>query len=241
MDRETFRERLLAVMERKRHWAWPAFEAGKVPRALLHVHFEQEYATYVRDFPVLLGRAFVQCPIPEVRRELAENLYDEECGGLVAGRPHPELFLLYPRGLGMDLGRFESVDLLPRSRSYRALLDTLTQRRGWDVATAVATIFVEGTAWDRSVLDAAAPRRPEPPLEQHPLVRHYGLELADLALTKAHRDVEGDHRRAAWRAVLDHCHAARRDAVLDGMERALGAWLRYRDGVARACGVRRGA
>src|SRR5688500_1997601 len=98
-------------MERKTHWAWPAFTGGWVPRALLHHHFEQEYAAYVRDFPVLVGWAYVQCPIPAVRRLLAENLYEEETGGLVAKRPHPELFLEYPRGLGMDVSRFEQVTL----------------------------------------------------------------------------------------------------------------------------------
>ena len=110
-------------MEQKTHWAWPLFGAGKVPRELLHVHFEQEYATYVRDFPVMIGWAYVQCPIAEVRRELAENLYEEETGGLVAKRPHPELFLEYPRGLGMDLSRFTHVEFLPAAARYRALLD----------------------------------------------------------------------------------------------------------------------
>src|SRR6185436_794519 len=100
-------------MERKVHWAWPAFTSGAVARDRLHVHFEQEYETYVRDFPVLLGRAYVQSPIAAARRELAENLYEEETGGLAAGRPHPELFLRYPEGLGMDLSRFERVQLLP--------------------------------------------------------------------------------------------------------------------------------
>ena len=93
MDRGTFREQLLGVMERKDHWAWPAFTSGKVPKALLHFHFEQEYETYVRDFPIMVGWAYVRCPVPEVRRSLAENLYEEETGGLVAGSPHPELFL----------------------------------------------------------------------------------------------------------------------------------------------------
>ena len=52
----------------------------------LHIHFEQEYATYVRDFPVMVGWAYVQCPIAEVRRDLAENLYEEETGGVIAGQ-----------------------------------------------------------------------------------------------------------------------------------------------------------
>src|SRR6187399_2489839 len=134
MDKDEFVERLLRVMEQKSHWAWPLFTSGQVMRSRLHVHFEQEYATYVRDFPVLVGRAYVQCPIAEVRRELAENLYEEETGGLVAGRPHPELFLEYPRGLGMDLSRFQHVKLLPAANGYRHFLDEATRHYGWEIA-----------------------------------------------------------------------------------------------------------
>src|SRR3954463_9603257 len=204
-------------MERKEHWAWSQFTSGKVPRDRLHLHFEQEYATYVRDFPVMLGWAYVQCPIAGVRRELAENLYEEETGGVVAGRPHPELFLEYPRGLGMDLSRFEEVELLPAARAFRAAIDDHTQRRGWSQACAVTTIFIEGTDHERGELDPSAPKRPAPPLEDHPLVKHYGLPLDALALTKAHRKVEGSHRAAAWRILLDHVPAAEHASVLDVM------------------------
>ncbi len=237
MNRDEFREALLRVMEQKRHWAWPAFEAGRVPRELLHLHLEQEYGTYVRDFPVLVGRAYVQCGIAEVRQELVENMYEEETGGLIAGRPHPELFLLYPSGMGMDLSRFHDVELLPASRRYREALDRWTVGAGWEPAAAVATLFLEGTAYERGELDATAPRRPAPPLTQHPLVRHYGLPLEALALVKAHRQVEGDHRQAAWKVVLDHTPEVRRDVVLTAMSDVLQHWLDYRDGVAAACGL----
>ena len=239
MDRDAFRDALLAVMERKKHWAWPLFNNGTVPRELLHLHFEQEYATYVRDFPVMVGWAYVQCPVAEVRRDLIENVFEEETGGLVAGRPHPELFLEYPRGLGYDLSRFENVALLPGAAAYRALLDELTQHRGWAVAAAVTTLFIEGTPYERGELDATAPKRPEPPLSEHPLVKHYGLPLEALALTKAHRQVEGSHRKSAWTVVLDHAPAGDRAAVVAAMEQSLAAWLAYRDDVAAACGQRR--
>ena len=39
-------------MERKVHWAWPSFTTGLVPAERLHIHLEQEYATYVRDSPL---------------------------------------------------------------------------------------------------------------------------------------------------------------------------------------------
>lgn len=237
MNRDEFREALLGVMERKVHWAWPKFTDGTVPRERLHVHFEQEYATYVRDFPVLVGWAYVQCPIAEVRRDLAENLYEEETGGVIAGKPHPELFLEYPRGLGMDMTRFERVELLAAARTYRDVLDEHTQRGGWAQAAAITTIFVEGTPHERGELDASAPRRPAPPLEQHPLVVHYGLPLEALALTKAHRSVEGSHRAAAWRILLDHVPAGDRAGCVVALERCLAAWLAYRDAVADAVGL----
>ncbi len=225
-------------MEQKSHWAWPAFSQGRVARERLHIHLEQEYAVYVRDFPVLVARAYVQCPVASVRRELIANAYEEETGGLSAGRPHPELFLQYPQGLGMDVSRFTEVALLPAAKRYRDVLDHATLHRGWAAATAVTTLFIEGTPYERGEIDELALKRPVPPLEDHPLVKHYGLSLDDLALTKAHRAVEGDHRRAAW-AVVDHMEAPAYPVVIEAMRAALAAWLLYRDDVAAACGVTR--
>ena len=241
MDLASFRESLLQVMERKVHWAWPAFGRGLVPRELLHIHLEQEYEVYVRDFPILVGRAYVQCPHAAVRRELVENIYEEETGGLAAGRPHPELFLEYPRGLGMDVSRFERVELLPGARLFRRTLDHATTQRGWAVAAAASILFLEGTSYERGELEENAPKRPLPPLEEHPLVKHYGLPLERLALTKAHRAVEGDHRKAAWRVLL--AHVAREDypQVLGAMEECLAGWLAFRDDVAHACGLEQDA
>lgn len=239
VETNDFRERLLSVMEQKTHWAWPLFTSGKVPRERLHVHFEQEFETYVRDFPVMVGRAYVACPLAAVRRELAENLYEEETGGLVAGRPHPELFLEYPRGLGMDMRRFERIDLLPGAAAYRALLDRHTLSGSWEIAAAVTTLFIEGTEYERGEIDDSAPKRPAAPLDKHPLVVHYGLPLESLALTKAHRSVEGNHRQAAWRIVLDYVPEESRNGVIRAMEETRIAWQKYRDDVARACGLER--
>src|SRR5882724_5146888 len=239
MNRDDFQEVLLGIMEQKTHWAWSSFTNGVVVADRLHVHLEQEYATYVRDFPVLVARAYVACPIAAVRRELIENVYEEETGGIQAGRPHPELFLEYPRGLNMDLSRFEQVALIPGAAHYRAFLDETTLRGGWEVGAAVTTLFVEGTAHERGELDATAERRPSPPLDDHPLVKHYGLPLDHLQLTKAHRAVEGDHRKTAWRVMREHVAPDLYPRVIEAMERALTLWLGYLDAVAEACGLTR--
>lgn len=236
MDKAEFQEALLEVMERKTHWAWPMFTGGLVAKQRLHIHLEQEYGVYIRDFARLIGRAYVQCPVPEVRRDLAENLFEEETGTLSRGRPHAELFLEYPRGLGMDLARFEQIVLLPAARHYRERIDHCTQAQGWEVATAVTTLFLEGTAYERGELDPQAPKRPTPPLEDHPLVKHYGLPLASLELTRVHREVEGNHRASAWHMVLEHMSPSVHDDVVAAMRSVCEAWHRYRDEVALACG-----
>lgn len=241
MDRSEFQESLLRVMERKVHWAWPLFTSGQVPKDRLHIHLEHEYAVYVRDFAQMIGRAYVQCPVAAVRQELAENLFEEETGKLSKGRPHAELFLEYPKGLGMDLARFEDVELLPAAAAYRRILDEATGEQGWEVGAAVATLFVEGTPYERGEIDPSAPKRPEPPLSDHPLVKHYGLPLSSLQLTKVHREVEGEHRGAAWRIILDHIGESARPGVVEWMEKTLQGWLAYRDAVAEAVGLVRAA
>jgi pyrroloquinoline-quinone synthase len=237
MDKARYQESLLKIMETKNHWAWPGFTSGMVPKEAMHIHFEQEFEVYVRDFPTMIARALVQCRIPEVRQELVENLYEEETGGLAAGRPHPELFLLYPSGLGCDMDRFNQIKLLPESLAYRAFLDQTTTQHGWEIATAITTIFIEGTPYERGELDENAEKRPELDLSEHPLVKHYGLSEEHLALTKAHRLVEGEHRSSAWNIVLDHIDASKYQDVVAAMEQACALWKFYRDGVARACGL----
>ena len=239
MNLDAFREALLRVMEQKTHWSGAAFANGGVAKDKLHIHLEQEYAVFVRDFPILVGRAYVQCPIADVRKDLAANLYEEETGGIAAKRPHPELFLEIPRGFGFDLARFENVELLRGSRLYRDILDRATQGAGWEVAAAVTTVFIEGTQYERGELDPNFPRRPIPPLEKHPLHVNYGLPISALALPAVHRDVEGGHRIAAWRTMLDHTPAAQRSRVVGAVQRCLDGWRWYKEDVATAVGLTR--
>jgi hypothetical protein len=98
---------------------------------------------------------------------------------------------------------------------------------------------LEGTPYERGELDERAPKRPLTPLEEHPLVKHYGLAIERLALTKAHRAVEGEHRKAAWHVLLSHVSPSEYVTVVSVMEACLAAWLGFRDDVAHACGLER--
>ncbi|HKR78730.1 MAG TPA: iron-containing redox enzyme family protein [Nitrospira sp.] len=237
-------EEMLRVMDRKHHWAWPAFSDGTATVAQMRVHFQQEYAVYVRDFPVLLARIHGRNPPASVRRMLAENIYEEDTGGLSLGKSHPELFLQMMGGLGFRAETFEDVRLLPGARRYRAWLERASNHRDWVVGAAVMTVFVEGSVKDRNEL--SEPSKPktaeeiESIVQQHPLVKHYRLPAEAMDLIRSHQMVEAGHRHDAYHMVLNHAKSrAQQDTILRYLNRSLTLWTAYRDGVARACRIRK--
>lgn len=237
-----FREQILGLMDRKHHWAWPQFADGTLTKDRLKIHFQQEYAVYVRDFPVFLARIHGQNPPPQVRRMLADNIYEEDTGGLSLGRSHPELFLAMMEGLGFSAGDFEQVALLPASRAYRAWLDAVSNRRDWVVGAAALTIFVEGSINDRQEIQHPSTPKTKDEIEaaiaRHPLVRHHGAPPSCMDLIRAHQAVEAGHRHDAYDMVAGHAvTVAQQKAVLACLKKSLALWLRYRDGVARACSL----
>jgi len=161
---DQFREKLFAVMDRKDHWAWPLIFGPQCTKAQIETHYRQEYAVYVRDFPVFLSRIHGKNPPRPVRSELAKNVYEEDTGGLTLGQSHPDLFLTLMLGLGFERAHFRDVNLLAESRLYREWLDKITLDSDWLIALAVVTIFVEGNVHDRQeILHPSPPKSASTP------------------------------------------------------------------------------
>lgn len=230
-------------MDRKHHWAYPALTRPGLTREQLLVHFRHEYLAYVRDFPVLLARALgIVPPIDEVRRSLAENLYEEQTGGVSGTAAHPQLFLRMMSGLGFDSAAFMDDDgwMHPGARTFRDFLRERSCAHPWQAAVALLTIFVEGSVHERAEL-AGRYERPggDEAVRRHPLVAHYGCPPEAMQLTRAHAQVEGGHRRDAWRILLAHTPDASGEAsaVSATCEEGLRLWHAFRDGVAERMGL----
>jgi len=230
-------------MDRKTHWAWPHFAEGRVPLDRLRSHFRQEWAVYVRDFPMFLARVMGHGPPTDAREALAANLYEEQTGGISHTAPHPELFLRMMDACGYVRADFDAVTLLPAAAEYRAWLDAQTTQAPWWVGFAVTAIFVEGSANERA--DLATPPHAGPVDEAeiaravaaHPLVRVHKIPADAMQLTRVHRTVEAGHRHDAWRIVERHATDADAAVLVGVLEDALARWLAYRDAVAEACGL----
>lgn len=235
-------ERLLVIMDQKHHWAYPSLTRPGLSRAQLLVHFRHEYAVYVHDFPVLLARCLGQVPdLIDVRRALAENLYEEQTGGLSKTAPHPELFLRMMEGLGFSRSDFHDRELHPDAESYKDWLMSMAAKGPWQAAAALLTIFVEGSVNERGELSGTYERpRGEAAVARHALVVHYGCPPSAMQLVRAHGDVEGGHRADAWRILLEHVtDPDTSKIVVDTCMDALARWHRYRDGVAEWMGLER--
>ena len=190
LSSDQLRDKLLAIMDHKDHWSWKHFSGPQITKAQLETHFRQEYAVYVRDFPVFLSRIHGKNPPRPVRSELARNLYEEDTGGLSLGQSHPDLFLTMMLGLGFERPKdAEQIEEIVR---------------------------------------------------KHRLVQHHGVDPKYLDLIRVHLMIEPGHRQVAWKTVLVYAtDAADQQLILETMPEALAHWLRYRDGVARYCGLRK--
>lgn len=235
-----FRNRLLDLMVQKDHWAWSQFVGPSISKAQLKIHYQQEYAVYVRDFPVFLARIHGKNPPLVVRKMLAENIFEEDTGQLSLGLSHPDLFLKMMKGLGFRQKDFDRIALLPATSRYRGWLDRMSDHPDWVVGAAVMTIFVEGSVHDR--VELSRPSRPKTAkqisqkITNHPLVTFHGVLSQAMDLIRAHQMVEGGHRHDAYAMVVNEAKTrGQQDMILTTLERTLTLWLRYRDGVARAC------
>ena len=120
----------------------------------------------------------------------------------------------------------------------------MTLAGDWLTALAVATIFVEGSVHDRQEVLHPAPSKDAEQIEaivrKHPLVQYHGLDPKYLDLIRVHLIVESSHRQTAWQTVLTYATGATdQQLILDAMQEGLNHWCRYRDGVARSCGLRK--
>ena len=144
------------------------------------------------------------------------------------------------RGLGFQSDAFAKATLLPASARYRGWLEKVTASKDWVVGTAALAVFVEGSIKDRrEIQEPSKPKTDqeiEAYVEAHPLVKHHGIDRRSMDLIRAHQKVEAGHRQDAYTMVVNYADTrSRQDSVLACVSRGLMLWMKYRDGVAKAC------
>lgn len=146
------------------------------------------------EFPNTYAAAYVRCPVPEVRRFLFENIYEEETGGLMAGSiPHIELKFRFIESLGFTRGQILNSPPLPATQAYLEFRELLFTTRPWVVAVGAYAVGAENQVVEPFKLIAEGLRT------------HYGVSKHDAIFYDIHSVADEAHGDVGLRILHEHC------------------------------------
>ncbi|HEY6229928.1 MAG TPA: CADD family putative folate metabolism protein [Pyrinomonadaceae bacterium] len=210
----------LTVMQHSmlKHPFYVAWNEGKLSKAVLAEYAKQYYA-HVRAFPTYVSGVHSHCEDLEVRRELLENLIEEERGN----ENHPELWLRFAEALGVERDAVRSAELLPSTIASVNSLQSLTQSA--DYRKGLAALF----AYESQIPAVAQTKR-------EGLKEFYGIDdERAVSFFRVHEDIDVLHNEVEARLLTEACAepAQQEEAVASAKEAAKALWM-FLDGVSAA-------
>jgi pyrroloquinoline-quinone synthase len=208
----------LAGRQLLQHPLYRKWTAGEVSKDTLRSYAAQYFA-WVAQFPTFVSGVHSGCTDSATRRELLENLIEEEHGG----ENHPELWLRFCEALGVSRDDAESVTPNDETRHLVETFRRLT--RGGTTPEGLAALYayesqVPGVA--RAKIDG--------------LKRFYGIDdPRSLSFFTVHQKLDEYHSATTAKLLEQHVEdpAVAEKAVAAGVAAAEALWG-FLDGVERA-------
>jgi pyrroloquinoline-quinone synthase len=205
------------------HPLWHAIAAGDVSRDGLRT-FARQFFLQVREFPRAVSALHANCPFADERMKLAESVYEEETGRISGcNLPHPELFMVFGRALGLSREDMTEATPLPGTA---ALID-------WFELSSKQRSFIEGAAAINLAAEGQVPGAFGP--FARALEKHYGLSREAVAFWDVHEIADRDHSDIGDHIVVRFCDTAEwREKARRAVSHSLDAWWQFFDGMERA-------
>ncbi|MBI3295405.1 MAG: CADD family putative folate metabolism protein [Deltaproteobacteria bacterium] len=217
---QTLRAKLDAVIASRPllcHDFYVRWQEGKLAKAELQ-GYAKEYYSFEKEFPRYISAVHTKMENADHRRALLDNLIHEEAGG----ENHPELWLQFAEGLGVDRaevkGHFHSDETEFLLRTYRKFANSSNPIDG------LAALY----AYEKQQPEVARTKR-------EGLKCFYGLEQPSaLAFFKAHEHYDIEHSNTEGDILTQLCQdeAASERAVVV-VEETTRALYEFLDGVQR--------
>ena len=171
-----------------KHPFYRAWSEGRLSKAILGEYAKQYYA-HVRAFPTYVSGVHSHCEDPSIRQELLENLIEEERGN----ENHPELWLRFAEGLGVERDEVKEAELLPSTRDSVACLKSLTQSE--DYREGLAALY----AYESQIPEVARTKR-------EGLKSFYDLEdERAVSFFRVHESIDLLHQDVALQTLKAQC------------------------------------
>ena len=200
------------------HPFYECWSAGELSRETL-AEYAKQYYTHVAAFPTYVSAVHARCDDLSVRQMLLENLIEEERGP----DNHPELWLRFGEGLGVDREDVLSAELLPRTEASVGTMQRLTQSPDYRVG--LAALY----AYESQIPEVAYTKR-------EGLKSFYGIDdERTTAFFRVHETADIWHRQVERDVLASRASdKATRHRVLQSAEEAAQALWTFLDGVYEA-------
>jgi len=202
-----------------KHPFYVAWSEGKLTKEILGEYAKQYYA-HVKAFPTYVSAVHSRCEDLSIRQELLENLIEEERGE----ENHPELWLRFAEGLGVDRDDVRNAELLPSTQASVESLKSLT--RSEDYRRGLAALY----AYESQIPQVAVTKR-------EGLKNFYGIEdERAVSFFRVHEGIDVLHQQVEKQILSDMCQSEsdRENAIASAREAAKALWT-FLDGVNESC------
>jgi pyrroloquinoline-quinone synthase len=197
------------------HPFYQAWSKGELTREELAAYAEQ-YLPHVAAFPTYLSALHAQLPDSHLRRQILENLMDEEGIGSPDARPHSDLWRDFANGMGAAGA--------PAVKEVDELISTFRTLTAHDTLSALASFY----AYESQVPRVAAEK-------ERGLRDLYGADAKTCRYFTLHKTADV-HHASVWRELIQEQVAndpAKADAAMSAAEVAAAALWNALDGIER--------
>jgi pyrroloquinoline-quinone synthase len=200
------------------HPFYQLWSEGKLSRETLREYSKQYYA-HVFAFPTYVSAVHSRCDSLPVRQLLLENLIEEERGQ----ENHPELWMRFAEGLGVDREQVRTAELLPSTRQSVENFKALTANS--DYRLGVASLY----AYESQIPDVAKTKRSG-------LKEFYGIDdVRAVSFFTVHESADQVHRQIELKILTDACDSEQTaDNVVAAAQQGAKCLWDFLDGVHEA-------
>ncbi len=206
----------IAAKHLLKHPFYLAWTRGELSREAL-ADYARQYYHHVAAFPTYLSAVHAKCDDQATRKELLNNLIDEE-----AGSPnHPELWLNFAEGLGVSARDAQSAEKCDETKN---LIDTFRSVCGdGSTAEGLAALYA---------YESQIPAICESKIDG--LKKYYGFaDPKHYKYFSVHIDADREHSAAEQRMLGEHIGYQNFESVRASVNRVLDALREMLSGVCR--------
>ena len=224
LDTRAFMRELQETVDKKRtfgrHPLWLAIGRGELPHASLCT-WAGQFFLQVREFPRAVSGLHTSCPFSDERIKLAESLYEEETGRISGcNLPHPELFIRFGEGLGLERSALVDAKPFPGTAALIRWFEVATREHSFIEGAAAINLAAEGQVPGAFGELARA------------LERHYGLTREQVAFWDVHDEADREHSDVGDHIVGRHAVTDDlQERVRSALVRSLDCWWAFFDGI----------